>query len=294
MPRAIILVLTLIMITGVTRGLQVDTHTPDRQEIKENESAIWTFTITNNEPEPIDITIEFTDTMFPIDGHPIECSLIPGEDIDGYYLIGPCTNITEDVEVNSSYTIIDVGQISGNRGSSEKGALLTVMSIEEENTYFHSVERDEPFPVEIVATSLLIAIFLFIKRHLFLSFFPPLYNKIYGDRLFTNEWRNEIFLALEQNQDGLRMKELSECTGCNRDTARYHVRRLVKEGYVIKKPNKRYYHHLNNNNHIQSIEDTIRNLLEENPEIRQVDIANQLGISRQHAYYYMNKIKNGH
>lgn len=294
MLRGIIVVAVLFMITGIVSGIQVHHQSPQKQEINENESALWCFTITNNELEPVDIVIEFEETSFPIDGYPFHYTLNPGEDIDGYYLIGPCENIEVDIELDSSYNITDEGQWTGNQGFVGHHVTLNVSAAPPEDPVLRTIEREEPFPVEIVTVSLLMFILLFLKRHFLLSLIPPLYNKVYGDGLFSNDWRNKIYIALENEKDGLRMKEIASCTGCNRDTARYHVRRLVREGFIVKKPNKKYYHYMNNNNDVHSLEATIRQMMNAHPELKQVEIANQLGISRQHAYYYMNKINNGH
>lgn len=294
MLRGIITVIVLFMVTGIVSGLQVQQYSPDRQEINENESAIWSFRITNDEFEPVDIDVDFGETMFPIDGYPFQCTLNPGEDIDGYYLIGPCKDITEDVEFESFYNVTDEGQWSGDRSTIGNPVTLNVSAGSNEEPVFRIVEREEPYPVEIVVVSIVIFFLLLLKRHLLFSLIPPLYNKIYGEGLFSNEWRNKIYIALENEKEGLRMRDIASCTGCNRDTARYHVRRLVKDGYVIQKPNKKYYHYMNNNNNVQSLETTVRQMMNDHPEIKQVEIANQLGISRQHAYYYMKKINNGH
>jgi hypothetical protein len=147
MIRGITVAIVLFMVTGIATAIQVQQYTPDRLEINEDESALWSFTITNDEFEPIDITIEFEDTMFCVDGHPFQWSLNPGEDVDGYYLIGPCSNITADVELNASYIITDVGQITGDRGVTQNPVTLNVSAAPEEEPALRSIEQENSIPI---------------------------------------------------------------------------------------------------------------------------------------------------
>lgn len=174
MLRGIIIVIVLFMVTGIVSGLRVQHFSPENQEINENESAIWNFRITNDELEPVDINVTFGETMFSIDGFPIQWTLNQSEWIDGYYVIGPCENITDDVIIDSSYLITDEGHWTGDRSTIGKSVTLNVHAGPEEEPEFRIVEREEPIPVEIVVASIIIFILLYLKRHLLLSIIPPL------------------------------------------------------------------------------------------------------------------------
>jgi predicted transcriptional regulator len=290
---ALIVIASIICILSSSKGVVV-TLDKNKDAVNESETGIFNYEVMNNELTRMTITITYADTCFNTSAHPTRIDLFPSESESGSYEIGPCCDVDfpTQLELFLNFSVERHEPLYDDTWINNSLQLNIVVQKAEE-PIVSSVYDSTIDPVIIIATICIFTLFLLLlKRILQANVFFFLYHKIYGDRLFSNEWRNSIFISLEQNANGLRMKEICEETGCDRNTARYHVHRLMKEGFIIKGGNKRYYHYLMSNPNAVSIEELIRRMINDNPEIRQIDIANQLGISRQRTYYYVNKIHN--
>jgi len=109
-----------------------------------------------------------------------------------------------------------------------------------------------------------------------------------GDDLTSCDY---LIFNLIKTYPGIKLFEIRDTTRLNRNTVKYHLANLIADNVVTKGCDHGYY--LPNSDAIPrvSLEERIIDLHSENPKKEIVQIAHELNISRQLAWYYLNKME---
>lgn len=287
-----ILTLTLVAITS--SGARVLTDDPHK-EIREGDTAVYNWQVLNDEENRLIVTMEWAETNFSEEVSPIEFSLWPTESESGHYSIGPCEDIEVDITIELFLNVRYERQgLRGGGGEMNTTFWLTITNTESEVEDAASTSDDDDGHIlhYIFSLGIISTIILLHNRLGYFHFFTPYYYKIRRDDIFLHESRNNILHLLATERNGKTLNEMHNMLDLNRSTTRYHLRKLMEYGVVVKGNDRRYYLWKFRSRSGESVEDAIWDLALSDPEIKKAEIARRLGISRQNVSYHMNK-RNG-
>lgn len=291
----VLLFIILLIIPSSISAVRVSIN-EDHITIYEWDVATFQWQIMNDEESQISVDIEFTETEFDDDVEPNNFDLYPTESETGTYRIGRCGPIEETVTLTLFLTFVCErdGPIRPGRTESNSTLYLTILKRGDTAAVEPPVKvEDEDYPLQnIVYTVGIISVLIYINSRLgYFCFFTPYYYKLMREDLFQHDDRNSILKMIASNKNGTHLKDIFQSLELNRSTTRYHLRKLIEYGVVVKGNDGRYYLWKYRARAGESIEDAIWDVALNNPEIKKAEIARRLGLSRQTVGYHMNKKK---
>ncbi|HID74024.1 MAG TPA: ArsR family transcriptional regulator [Thermoplasmata archaeon] len=293
---AFVAILVMMAITGLVVGtVSAITINLDRKEtVWEGETAVFDFEVINDEATRIRVTLTWKETEFGSEVEPREIQLYPSQRRSGYYRVGPCDGIDGNLTMRL-FLNFSVERLEPMYSDTYHNATLNLTVLESDgvakpeatgNGYSIAV-----LPVVAAGAGLAGLLYVYWKRSTILGALVPLYHRVDFDDMLNHEKRGEIHDLLIRSGTGMPLNDISAMTGIDRNTARYHLSRLIDTGIVYKGTDRRYYHWKNVRPDCQSLEEAVRQMCLNNPNMRQADIARSLGTSRQRVNYHIRKMK---
>lgn len=120
----------------------------------------------------------------------------------------------------------------------------------------------------------------------------PLYSKLNESRLLDNDTRARVFVYILENP-GANQATMSRDLRVKRGTLAHHLHILEREGRIrsVKTGKaKRYYEAGQRGSGLCEIQEAIIGVVKERPGISQVEIARELGLSRQVVNYHVKSM----
>ena len=275
----------LFIITVSINSIALSTHLEsDSVKIKSGETASYKINLMNDETTPYDIRLEHSDIPenWIAEFNEKEFQMVPLESKEVYFYL--TTPIDEDNQRINTTLIIWYKR--SNIPLSSWNYRDMIISTIVENTQLEKEKipslTDESFPYLPVIVFSTLSILIVSK-------FRYIFGKGVLGLFYRNERskkRNMIFNNVNEN-NGLRIVDIENNLGINRETIRNHLKRLEGKGQIIQGENKLYYPSNVRTSELTFPQLRVFEVIKENEGITPTGISKTLGRSNQFVNYHL-------